>query len=74
MREKPNAGVKCAREMGLDADKITREIETERVRQRFLEDVRRTEELNIFGSPTLVIDGRVISGNIWRGKVSGVCQ
>ncbi len=68
------AWVKCARELGLDVDKITREIETERVRQRFLEDVRRTEELNIFGSPTLVIDGRIISGNIWRGKVSGVCQ
>ena len=68
------AWVKCARELGLDVDRITREIETERVRQRFLEDVRRTEELNIFSSPTLVIDGRIISGNIWRGKVSGVCQ
>lgn len=68
------AWVKCARELGLDVDRITREIETERVRQRFLEDVRRTEELNIQGSPTLVIDGRIISGNIWRGKVSGVCQ
>lgn len=68
------AWVKCARELGLDVDRITREIETERVKQRFLEDVRRTEELNIFGSPTLVIDGRIISGNIWRGKVSGVCQ
>lgn len=68
------AWVKCARELRLDVDKITREIETERARQRFLEDVRRTEELNIQGSPTLVIDGRIISGNIWRGKVSGVCQ
>ena len=68
------AWVKCARELGLDVDKITREIETERARQRFLEDVRRTDELNIQGSPTLVIDGRIISGNIWRGKVSGVCQ
>ena len=68
------AWVKCARELGLDVDKITREIETERVRQRFLEDVRRTDELNIFGSPTLVIDGRIISGDIWRGKVAGVCQ
>ena len=66
--------VKCARELGLDIEKINREIETERARQRFLEDVRRTEELNIQVSPTLVIDGRVISGNIWRGKVSGVCQ
>ena len=68
------AWVKCARELGLDIDRITREIETERARQRFLEDVRRTEELNVRGSPTLVIDGRIISGNIWRGKVSGVCQ
>ena len=68
------AWVKCARELGLDVNRITREIETERVRQRFLEDVRRTEELDIRGSPTLVIDGRIISGNIWRGKVSGFCQ
>ena len=68
------AWVKCARELGLDVDRITREIETERVRQRFLEDVRRTDELNVRGSPTLVIDGRIISDNIWRGKVSGVCQ
>ena len=68
------AWVKCARELGLDVDRITREIETERVRQRFLEDVRRSDELDIFSSPTLVIDGKIISGNIWRGKVSGVCQ
>lgn len=25
-------------------------------------------------SPTLVVDGKVISGGLWRGKVSGICR
>lgn len=68
------AWIKCAKKVGLDIGRIAREIETEQTKQRFLEHVRRTEELGIKGSPTLVIDGREISDNLWRGKVSGACR
>ena len=68
------AWTKCAQKVGLDIGRIAREIETEQTKQRFLQHIRRTEELGIKGSPTLVIDGREISGGLWRGKISGSCQ
>ncbi len=68
------AWTKCAQKVGLDIGRIAREIETEQTKQRFLQDVRRTEELGIQGSPTLVIDGREISGRFWQGKVKETCR
>ena len=65
---------KCAEEADIDIGRVARETDTEATKQRFLQEIRRTEELGITGSPTLVIDGREISGAIWRGKVASTCQ
>ena len=64
----------CAKEAGLDVEKIASMVEMPEARQRFLQEVQRTEELEIRGSPTLVIDGRVIAGQLWRGRVRETCQ
>ncbi|MDE0015402.1 MAG: multiheme c-type cytochrome [Candidatus Poribacteria bacterium] len=64
----------CAQKMGLDVEKIASMVEMPETRHRFLQDIQRKEELGIQGSPTLVIDGRVIGGQLWRGKVRETCQ
>lgn len=64
----------CAQKMGLDVEKIASMVEMPETRHRFLPDIQRKEELGIRGSPTLVIDGRVIGGQLWRGKVRETCQ
>jgi len=64
----------CAQKMGLDVEKIASMVEMPETRHRFLQDIERKEELGIQGSPTLVIDGRVIGGQLWRGKVRETCQ
>ncbi len=65
---------KCAQKVGLDVNRIARMVGTEQTRKQFLQEIRRTEELGIKASPTLVIDGRRISGALWRGKVSETCR
>ena len=64
----------CAQKVGLDVTKIASTIDTPQARRRFLQEVERTKELEIRGSPTLVIDGRVIGGQLWRGRVRETCQ
>lgn len=64
----------CAEKVGLDVTKIASMVDSPQARQRFLQEVERKEELGIRGSPTLVIDGRVIGGQLWRGKVRETCQ
>lgn len=64
----------CAQKVGLDVTKIASTVDTPQARRRFLQEVQRTKELGIRGSPTLVIDGRVISGQLWRGKVRETCR
>lgn len=64
----------CAQKMGLDVEKIASMVEMPETRHRFLQDIQRKEELGIRGSPTLVIDGRVIGDQLWRGKVRETCQ
>ena len=64
----------CAQKIGLDVEKIASMVEMPETRHRFLQDIQRKEELGIRGSPTLVIDGRVIGGQLWRGKVRETCQ
>jgi len=68
------AWVHCAKKVELDVSKITRAVESEKITLRLVKEVQRTKELNIKGSPTLVIDGRVIDGGIWRGKVKETCR
>ena len=68
------AWVNCAKDVGLDVGRIAEAVEAEKVTLELLEEVQRTEELNINGSPTLVIDGRVIDGGLWRGKVQETCR
>ena len=64
----------CAQKVGLDVTKIASMVELPETRHRFLQEVERTEELEIRASPTLVIDGRVIGGQLWRGRVRETCQ
>ncbi len=64
----------CAQKVGLDVTKIASAVDTPQARRRFLQEVERTKELEIRGSPTLVIDGRVIGGQLWRGRVRETCQ
>ena len=68
------AWVNCAKDVGLDVGRIAEAVEAEKVTLELVKEIQRTEELNVKGSPTLVIDGRIIDGNLWRGKVSGSCR
>ena len=68
------AWVNCAKDVGLDVEKIARAVESEKVALELVKEIQRTEELNIKGSPTLVIDGRIIDGSLWRGKVKETCR
>ena len=68
------AWVNCAKDVGLDASRIAQAVEAEKVTLELLEEVQRTEELDIKGSPTLVIDGRIINGGLWRGRVKETCR
>ena len=64
----------CAQKVGLDVTKIASMVDSPQARRRFLQEVERTKALEIRGSPTLVIDGRVIGGQLWRGRVRETCQ
>ena len=68
------AWVNCAKDVGLDVERIARAVESEKVALKLVKEIQRTEELNIKGSPTLVIDGRIIDGGLWRGKVKETCR
>ena len=68
------AWVNCAKEVELDVERIARAVESEKVALELVKEIQRTEELNIKGSPTLVIDGRIIDGGLWRGKVKETCR
>jgi len=59
------AWVNCAKDVGLDVGRIAQATQAERITSRLIEEVQRKDALNIKGSPTLVIDGRVIDGNLW---------
>ncbi len=68
------AWVNCANDVGLDASRIAEAVETEKITRQLLEEVQRTKELSVRGSPTLVIDGRIIDGSLWRGRVKETCR
>ena len=68
------AWINCAKEVELDVVRIAQAVEAEKITRQLLEEVQRTKELNIKGSPTLVIDGRIIDGGLWRGRVRETCR
>ncbi len=69
------AWVNCAKDVGLDIGRIAAAaVESEKVTWALVEEVQRKNELNIKGSPTLVIDGRIIDGSLWRGRVKETCR
>jgi len=68
------AWVNCAKEVGLDVGRIAQAIEAEKITLDLVAEVQRTEQLNIKASPTLVIDGRIIDGGLWRGRVKETCR
>lgn len=69
-----SAWTQCAEKVGLDIDKVNQEMESERTKRLFEVDIQRATTLGVRSSPTLVVDGKVISGSLWRGKVSGICR
>ena len=64
----------CAKKVGLDTQKITSMVEMPEMRRRLLQDFHRSGGLGIRSSPTLVIDGRVVIDQLWRGRVKETCQ
>ena len=68
------AWVNCAKEVELDVGRIAEAVEAEKITRQLLEEVQRTKELSVRGSPTLVIDGRIIDGSLWRGRVKETCR
>ncbi|MYK17339.1 hypothetical protein F4055_04110 [Candidatus Poribacteria bacterium] len=68
------AWVNCAKKVGLDVGRIAETVETKKITLDLVKEVQRKEALNIKGSPTLVIDGRIIDGSLWRGKVKETCR
>ena len=68
------AWVNCAKDVGLDVGRIAQAVEAEKVTLKLVQEMQRTEELNVKGSPTLIIDGRIIDGGLWRGKVKETCR
>ena len=68
------AWVNCAKDVGLDVGRIAEAVEAEKLTVKLVKEIQRKEALNIKGSPTLVIDGRIIDGSVWRGKISGNCR
>ena len=68
------AWVDCANDVELDVGRIAEAVEAKKITKQLLEEVQRTKELSVRGSPTLVIDGRIIDGNLWRGKVKETCR
>ena len=68
------AWVNCAKDVGLDIGRIAQAVEAKKITLELIEEIQRTKELNVKGSPTLVIDGRVIDGGLWRGKVKETCR
>ena len=68
------AWVNCAKDVGLDISRIAAAMEAEKITKQLLEEVQRTKELSVRGSPTLVIDGRIIDGSLWRGRVKETCR
>ncbi len=69
-----SAWTRCAEKVELDIDRVNQEMESERTKRLFEADIQRSNALGIKSSPTLVVDGKVISGSLWRGKVSGICR
>ena len=69
-----SAWTRCAEKVRLDIEKVNQEIESERTKALFEVDIQRSTALGIKSSPTLVVDGKVISDSLWRGKVSGICH
>lgn len=68
------AWVNCANDVELDVGRIAEAVEAKKITTQLLEEVQRTKELSVKGSPTLVIDGRIIDGSLWRGKVKETCR
>ena len=68
------AWVNCATEVELDVGRIAEAVEEEKITRQLLEEVQRTKELSVRGSPTLVIDGRIIDSSLWRGRVKETCR
>ncbi len=68
------AWVDCAKDVGLDIGRIAEAVKAKKIMGQLLEEVQRTKELSVRGSPTLVIDGRIIDDSLWRGKVRETCR
>jgi predicted DsbA family dithiol-disulfide isomerase len=52
--------VQYARELGLNADRFTRDLDSPEVEQRIAADMQKGTSIGITGTPTLLIDGNML--------------
>lgn len=52
--------IQYARELGLNADRFTRDLDSPEVEQRIASDMQKAASLGITGTPTVLIDGNML--------------
>ena len=64
----------CAAKTGIDVARVSAMVKSPEAKVMFAENIKRSEELSIKASPTVVIDGRKINRDIWLDNVTGECR
>ena len=64
----------CAIKTGIDVARVSAMVASTDAKALFLENIKRSEELSITASPTVVIDGREIKRDVWLDSVTGECR
>lgn len=64
----------CAIKTGIDVARVSAMMESTDAKALFVENIKRSAELSITASPTVVIDGRRIKRDVWLDSVTGECR
>ena len=64
----------CAIKTGIDIARVSAMVKSPEAKVLFEENIKRSQELSIQASPTVVIDGREIKRNVWLDSVTGECR
>ena len=60
-----------ARVIGLDTDRFLKDMGSQEADQRLLADMRRGQAVGVQGTPTFVVNGRQLTGNVGPNEVRG---
>ena len=60
-----------ARLIGLDTDRFLKDMASQQADQRVLADMRRGQAVGVQGTPTFVLNGRQLSGNVGPSELRG---